>query len=96
MFELAQFVLVVNALVMPLIGITALVLSKVSQGEGARRAERNFLVTLVLITVLTLRTVIHCDDLWLVHTMTLAVMIVGALLIPSQDSPVATSRNAEG
>ena len=87
---LTQIVLMLDAIIMPLIGCGALLMSKVSRGEMARWAERQFFATLVVITLVTLRTVIHCDDVWLVHTMTLSAMIVGALLIPNQDSSVVT------
>ncbi|WP_419189938.1 hypothetical protein [Stieleria marina] len=78
-----------DAIALPALGIWALVWSKICQGEDARRAERQFLLVLVVITIVTLRTVINCDDVWLVHTMTLAMMIVGALAIPNQDASVA-------
>ncbi|NND96302.1 MAG: hypothetical protein HKN47_03105 [Pirellulaceae bacterium] len=89
MTDLPQLVSMVDVIVLPLLGIWSLVWSKVRQGEAARRAERQFLLTLVVITIVTLRTVINCDDVWLVHTITLAVMIVGALAIPNQDVSVA-------
>ncbi|MGB7344842.1 MAG: hypothetical protein WBD20_11545 [Pirellulaceae bacterium] len=89
MTDLPQLVGMLDAIVLPLLGIWSLVWSKISQGENARRAERQFLLVLVVITIVTLRTVINCDDVWLVHTMTLAMMIVGALSIPDQDTSVA-------
>jgi hypothetical protein len=35
------------------------------------------------VTVATLRTVIECELTWLTHMMTLMVMIVGAVVVPS-------------
>ena len=87
---LTVFIQMMDAILMPMIGCGALLMSKLSQGDMARWAERQFLATLVVITLVTMRTVIHCDDLWLVHTMTLAAMIVGALLIPNLESSVIT------
>ena len=87
---LTQVVFAIDSIIMPLIACVALLMSKVIRGELARWAERQFLATLVVITLVTLRTVIHCDDAWLVHTMTLASMVVGALLIPNLDSSVMT------
>ena len=77
---------VADTLLMPLIGGIALLTAKLSVGEAARTAERNFFAALIVITAITLRTVITCDEIWLVHTTTLALMIVGSLVIPSQDS----------
>ena len=90
MFEITQMVLMMDLIMMPMIGCGALIMSKVIRGEMARWAERQFLATLVVITLVTLRTVIHCDDVWLVHTTTLAVMIVGALLMPNLETSVVT------
>ena len=87
--DLPQVITMVDAVFLPLLGIWALIWSKICHGEQARRAERQFLLTLVVITIVTLRTVINCDDVWLVHTITLSVMIVGALVVPSQDTSVA-------
>ena len=87
--NLPQFVEMVDAIVLPLIGLISLFWSKVSQGEVARLAEKQFLLSLIVITIVTLRTVVNCDDVWLVHTLTLSVMIVGALAIPNRDTSVA-------
>ena len=46
---------------------------------------------LAVMTIITLRTVINSDEVWLVHTATLAIMIVGSLVIPNQQSTVAVS-----
>lgn len=82
--EIHYIASVLNALVFPLIAGVILAIAKLSSGEAARRAERQFLATLVVMTIITLRTVIMCDEVWLVHTATLAIMIVGALIVPSQ------------
>lgn len=89
MSDLPQIVSMVDAIVLPFLGLMSLVWSKVSEGEVARFAEKQFLLSLVVITIVTLRTVIYCDDVWLVHTMTLSAMIVGALAIPNRDTSVA-------
>ena len=90
--DLSQFVGMLDAVFLPMLGIWSLIWSKISFGEAARRAERRFLLTLIVITMVTLRTVVKCDDAWLVHTITLAVMVVGALAIPNQDSLVVVSQ----
>ncbi len=89
MSDLPQVVGMLDAVVLPLLGIWSLIWSKICQGESRRRAERQFLLVLVVITIVTLRTVINCDDVWLVHTLTLAMMIVGALAVPDPDASVA-------
>ena len=89
MQELSQIIALFDAVLLPLIGGVTLFLSKVSSGETARWAERQFLAALLVITLVTLRTVVHCEDTWLIHTITLSVMIVGALKIPDHDSSLA-------
>ena len=87
--DLSQIVVLFDAILMPLLGGVTLLLSKISRGETARWAERQFLAALVVITLVTMRTVVYCEDTWLIHTVTLSVMIVGALKIPDQDSTLA-------
>ena len=87
MLDPSHIAQIADTLLVPLIGGIALLTAKLSVGEAARRAERNFFAVLIVITAITLRTVITCDEIWLVHTTTLALMIIGSLVIPSQDSP---------
>lgn len=89
MSDLPQIAEFIEAIVLPLIGGFMLLLAKFSEGDAARRAERQFFAVLLVFTLLTLRTVIMCHDYWLVHTATLATMIVGALVIPSQEDSIA-------
>ncbi|WP_145177786.1 hypothetical protein [Rubripirellula lacrimiformis] len=79
-----------DAILLPLMGSVALVFAKMTQGEAARWAEKQFFAALVVITIVTVRTVIMCDETWLLHTATLATMIVGALVVPGYDSSLAT------
>ncbi len=88
MTDLHYFASVFNALIFPLIAGVVLAIAKLSRGESARRAERQFMATLLVMTIITLRTVITCDEAWLVHMATLSIMIVGALVVPSQPRPV--------
>lgn len=89
MTEFSYITSVIESAILPLISAVALILAKFSHGEAARHAERHFLAALVVMTIITLRTVITCEDVWLVHTATLATMIVGALVVPSQEPSVA-------
>lgn len=89
MLDLTQIAGMMDAIILPILGGAALLLSKICQGETARHWERQFLLTLVVITIVTLRTVAHGDQTWLVHTMTLGGMIVAALLVPQRDATIA-------
>ena len=90
LMDLPQITEIVDAIIMPFIGGLAILFAKLSQGDAARWAERQFFAVLVVITLVTLRTVILCDEVWLIHTSTLGTLIVGALVIPSPDAAVAT------
>ena len=82
--DLSQITSLLDAIIFPLIGSIALMYAKLSRGSVARRAEKQFFAILVVITVVTLRTVITCHEIWIVHTMSLGGLIVGSLLIPGQ------------
>lgn len=84
--DLPQITSIMDAIMIPLAAGIALMLAKLTRGEWARKAEKNFFAFLVVMTVITLRTVILCEEFWLIHTATLAIMIVGALVIPGHDS----------
>ena len=84
MTDLPQIVKIVDAMVLPMLAMAILFFSRVSTGTWARFAERQFFIALIVMTCVTLRTVIRCDDLWLIHTMTLGTMIVGALVVQGE------------
>ncbi|HBV63656.1 MAG TPA: hypothetical protein DEF45_11600 [Rhodopirellula sp.] len=83
--DLAQITSLVDAVIFPLIGSIALMYAKLSRGAVARRAEKQFFAILVVLTVVTLRTVITCHEIWIVHTLSLGALIVCSLLIPGQN-----------
>ncbi len=87
--DLAQIALFLNAIILPLVGGFTLLFAKFTQGEGARWAERQFFGVLLVITLVTLRTVINCEEVWLVHTTTLGTLIVASLVIPGHGTSVA-------
>lgn len=89
MLDLSQLTEFVDVIILPLLASLALILAKFSKGEAARWAERHFFGVLVVFTIITLRTVITCDDVWLVHTTTLGTLIVAALVIPGHDTSIA-------
>ncbi len=92
--ELIQNAQTAGTLALPFIGLVTLMMSKLPTGAAARGAERRFIATLILVTVLAARTVIASDDAWLLHMMTLALMIVGSLSIPDHKAAVSTSEAA--
>lgn len=97
--DFPQMMSIMDAVFIPVAGGTALLLAKLTQGEMARKAEKNFFAFLVVMTLITIRTVVLCEEVWLIHTTTLAIMIVGALAIPGHDSisqAVSTHRDAAG
>ncbi len=69
----------------PVIGAFTLIATKLSRGELRRVAEQQFYACLVVVTMVTLHTVTTCNSAWLVHTLTLATMVVGALVVPSHE-----------
>lgn len=75
-----------EAFALPTLGSAALVASKLTLGPAAQAAQRWFLGMLVAVTLITCRTVITSDDCWLLHTATLSLMVVGALLLPDRDA----------
>ena len=89
MTDLNQYLSVVEALALPLLGLLALLATKLSVGESLRRAERSFIVALVVISLVTLRTVTRLDEVWLVHSVTLSLMILGVFTVPSREGALA-------
>lgn len=75
-----------ETLALPLLGLAALVISKLTVGPAAQVAQQWFIGVLAAVTLITCRTVITSDTLWLLHTATLSVMVVGALLVPDRDA----------
>jgi hypothetical protein len=83
MFDLIAVADGLNAFALPIFGIGSLLASRLATGPAARHAQQFFIAALALVTVATLRTVIECELTWLTHMMTLMVMIVGAVVVPS-------------
>ncbi|MEM9368827.1 MAG: hypothetical protein AAGD07_22780 [Planctomycetota bacterium] len=71
------------AICLPFLAMASLLASKLASPTAARRAERRFLSMLIVMTLVTAHTVAHADAAWLIHTVTLSMMVVGALLVPS-------------
>ena len=65
--------------------LCSLLATKLSIGDSLRRAEHRFLIALMIMSLVTLRTVTQLDDTWLVHSITLSGMILGVFLIPSRE-----------
>ena len=88
MSDLFQTLRIVDAIILPLLALGILFLSKVSDGDLARWAERQFYIALLVMTFVTMRTVALSGDAWLVHTGTLGIMIIGSLVVRTQGTPV--------
>jgi hypothetical protein len=89
MTDLVQCLAIVDVIALPLLGLCALLATKLSIGESLRRAERFFIVALVVISLVTLRTVSRLDEVWLIHSVTLALMILGVFMVPSREGALA-------
>ncbi|MEM6473185.1 MAG: hypothetical protein AAF802_26725 [Planctomycetota bacterium] len=76
---------------LPLLGFWALMSIKLAIGDDLRRAERRFLFALVIISLVTLKTVIRSDEAWLVHTGTLGLMIVGVFTLPDRETAIQSA-----
>ncbi len=87
--DMSHLFAVLSTFLFPAIGGVTLVATKIASGESRRLAERQFLACLVVVTMVTLHTVVTSDHDWLIHTVTLASMVVGALVLPSQDTSMA-------
>lgn len=68
---------------LPLVGIVLLITSKVSHSQIGKHAESFFLGVLLLATFATFRTMLGGETIWLMHAVTMAVLIVGAVSIPA-------------
>lgn len=82
---MSQFIFLgtmLSALGLPLLAIIALMHSKLVTGRAAVGAQRRFLAFLVVMTIVTAHTVTTSGPTWLIHTLTLSLMVVGSLWIP--------------
>ncbi|MCC9603233.1 hypothetical protein LOC67_22010 [Stieleria sp. JC731] len=83
------------ALTLPVVGLWALLSTKLSVGEELVRAERRFITTLIVTSLITLRTVAGLHDAWLIHTVTLAAMILGVFIIPGRGDITVRTEHEE-
>ena len=72
----------VAAFGLPIFALVILLATKLMM-QGRRAAESLFFAALTLVTLVTMRTVATNDPAWLTHTLTLAMMIVGAVWLPA-------------
>ena len=92
MTDLVQIASLLDAIVLPLLGLFFLMSSKLAVGETAKLCQGQFILTLIVMTIVTIRTVIHADDqTWLLHTISLGLMVVAALVVPSRESQLAVT-----
>jgi len=74
----------VNHFGLPIAGIVALVASKLSQGAAADFANRCLLAVLGLVVAMTIHGLVSEQASWLVHAVTLGVILVGTAWEPGQ------------
>ena len=67
---------------LPVIAFALLLASKVT-ADSKKMTESLFIASLTLVTLVTLRTVMTNDPALLTHTLTLAMMVLGAVWLPS-------------
>ena len=72
-----------GAFALPLLGVGSLLTSKIATGAAGATAQRLFFATLLLATVATFRTMMAGEPAWLSHSLTMAVMIIGAVCVPT-------------
>lgn len=78
--------------IIPAIAIISLWIARGSDDKTFRvHAERLFFMALLVVAGATLRTLLVNDGCWLVHTASLAAMIVGAIFPTGETSPVVES-----
>lgn len=77
---------IVEAFSLPLLASLTLGVSKLTVGATAQAARRWFVGVLVAVTLITCRTVVTCDPTWLMHTVAVSMLFVGALAIPDRES----------
>lgn len=74
--------------IIPAIAIISLWVARGSEDQIMRRhAERLFFAALLVVAGATLRTLLANDGHWLVHTSSLASMIVGAIFPCAESTP---------
>ena len=88
MERLVELVCVCSGLIVPLIALWAVTsLYTLRAGKKCCATESAYFVALLLIAGITLRTVTINHDCWLVHTLSLGVMIVaGVMRRPAPES----------
>lgn len=83
MIELHAMAMGAGVFGLPLVGVAALVTSKIATGVAGATAQRAFFAILVLATVATFRTMMAGEAVWLTHALTMAVMFIGAASLPA-------------
>lgn len=77
------YLLGIELCLLPLLAVICLVASKICSGPRGRLAERFFVSILLLATFACFRTMLAGETLWLVHAVTMALMIVGSVSVPA-------------
>ncbi|OUT60736.1 MAG: hypothetical protein CBB71_06880 [Rhodopirellula sp. TMED11] len=88
---------ILHAAIIPTIGIWALLATKLMVGNRLRWAERCFMGILLTVSLATLHAVMTDNaNVWFVHMLTLALMVLGQFLVPSRHNLHAVSDRPVG
>ena len=82
MSSLMDTLLGLEVCLLPAVGVFLMITGKVAGGRLAVVAERLFFGTLLLATAATFRALLGGEPHWLMHAVTMAVLIVGSVSIP--------------
>lgn len=93
MFDIVAFACNVNAFGVPALGFVGLIAVKLSVAQAVRR-DRMLFATLMLVLAATCRSLLTDDSALLIHSLTLALLILGAILVPQARS--ATTSHPAG
>jgi len=80
------------SLVVPVIGLTSMLVSRCSRADRWQRCDQWYFAALVLVTLTTVRTMLAQDPAWLIHGLTLGAMIVGGVAVPTPDEKALRRR----
>ena len=86
----AMLIQILQISLLPIVA-TCSIASLVTCGQERRSiAEAQFFASLLFAILMTTMTVAHADDCWLVHTVTVAAMVLGALVLPRRCATMST------
>jgi hypothetical protein len=83
MLDLILLAVGFNQVGLPLLAMVALIATKVVRQENSPFADRMLLLSIAFLTMLTFHGLILAQVQWMLHALTLAILILGAVWEPS-------------